>query len=211
MTRRWRDRKDFYYFKAKAEGYRSRAAFKLKQIIKKFKVIRRGDVVVDLGAAPGGWLQVAREAVGSKGFVIGVDLVPITPLPWKNVKTIELDVTSKNAAEKIRELLPRGSADVLLSDLAPKVSGIWDLDNARQIFLAEKALEIADQVLRAGGNAVIKIFQGSLTDDFLKKVKKSFRIVKLYKPPASRKESAEIYVIAIGMRRKPHKSSREEH
>ncbi|MCS7385910.1 MAG: RlmE family RNA methyltransferase [archaeon GB-1867-005] len=205
--RRWRDKKDFYYLKAKAEGYRSRAAFKLKQILKKFKLIKKGDVVVDLGAAPGGWLQVAREAVGNKGVVVGVDVASISPLPWPNVKTMLLDVTSKDAAKEIRKLLPKGSADVLLSDLAPKVSGIWDLDHARQIFLAEKALDIAKQILRPGGNAVIKIFQGSMTEDFIRKIKQTFKVVKLYKPPASRKESAEIYIIAISMKRGPCESS----
>ncbi|RLE47721.1 MAG: 23S rRNA (uridine(2552)-2'-O)-methyltransferase [Candidatus Methanomethylicota archaeon] len=205
--RRWRDKKDFYYLKAKAEGYRSRAAFKLKQILKKFKLIKKGDVVVDLGAAPGGWLQVAREAVGNKGVVVGVDVASISPLPWSNVKTMLLDVTSKDAAKEIRKLLPKGSADVLLSDLAPKVSGIWDLDHARQIFLAEKALDIAKQILRPGGNAVIKIFQGSMAEDFIRKIKQTFKVVKLYKPPASRKESAEIYIIAISMKRGPCESS----
>ncbi len=192
-----RDRRDYYYRRAKEEGYRSRAAYKLKEIAKRFRIFRRGFVVVDLGAAPGGWLQVAREYVGEKGFVLGVDIDPIEPLSWNNVRVVQLDVTSPNAAETIKSLLPGKCADVVLSDLDPKVTGVWSLDHFRQIFLAKKALEISREVLRIGGHAVIKVFQGEELGEFMREVKKVFRRVKLIKPRASRKHSAEIYVICI--------------
>ncbi len=192
-----RERRDYYYKKAKIEGYRSRAAYKLKEIFKRFKVVKKGFIVIDLGAAPGGWLQVAREFVGEKGFVLGVDLAPIKPFSWKNVKTMQLDITSEEAINVIKESLPKNYADLVISDLAPKVSGVWSLDHFRQIFLAEKALEIAEKILRPGGNIVIKVFQGELLPDFIRKVKKLFRKVKLVKPKASRKHSAEIYVIGL--------------
>lgn len=207
---RWKNRHDFYYRKAKSEGYRSRAAFKLKQIIEKFKIIREGDVVVDLGAAPGGWLQVARKSVGKRGFVLGVDICEIEKLPWKNVKTARLDVTAPNITDEIQKILPR-KADVLLSDLSPKVTGIWELDHARQIFLSEKALEIALKILRERGNAVIKVFQGEMMKEFIDKVETSFKKVRLFKPPASRKGSAEIYVIGFSLKREFHKSSQLGH
>lgn len=197
---RWKDRHDFYYRRAKIEGYRSRAAFKLKQIIEKFKVIRKGDIVVDLGAAPGGWLQVAREIVGERGFILGVDIAEIRGFPWKNVKTVKMDITSPNIIEEILKILPR-KADVLLSDLSPKVTGIWELDHARQIFLSEKALEIALKILREGGNTVIKVFQGEMMKEFLIRMKKNFRRVRLFKPPASRKSSAEIYAIGLSLKK----------
>jgi len=202
---KWKNRHDFYYRKAKSEGYRSRAAFKLKQIIEKFKVIKEGDVVVDLGAAPGGWLQIAREKVGEKGFVLGVDIAEIRKLPWRNVKTIKFDITDPNIVKEIQKILPR-RADVLLSDLSPKVTGIWELDHARQIFLSEKALEIALKILKEGGNVVIKVFQGGMMQEFMEKMKVNFRKTRLFKPPASRKSSAEIYAIGFSLRREHHRS-----
>jgi len=188
---------DYYYRKAKVEGYRSRAAYKLKEINKKYNVIRKGDIVVDLGAAPGGWIQVSREIVGDKGLIIGVDINQIERFPWNNVITIQADITEKNIVEIIREAIPNGSmVDVVLSDAAPKISGIWDTDHARQIFIAENALKIAKELLKPDGRCVIKVFQGPLLNDFIDKVKREFMEVKIFKPNASRKESSEVYVIA---------------
>jgi len=187
---------DYYYRKAKIEGYRSRAAYKLKEINEKFKILKKGDVVVDLGAAPGGWIQVSREIVGEGGLVVGVDLNPIAKFPWSNVKTIQADITNPETVEKIKAMLPKGYADVVLSDVSPKISGAWDTDHARQIFLAGNALKIAVEILREGGICVLKVFQGCLLKEFLNEVKKYFEEVRMFKPKASRKGSAEIYVIA---------------
>ena len=196
-----RERKrDLYYRLAKKHGFRSRAAYKLKQMQKKYRIISRGDVVVDLGAAPGGWMQVAREAVGEKGFVLGVDLREIRPLGYENTATIKADVTEPDTPKKILDAIPR-KADVVLSDLAPNVSGIWELDHARQIELAEKALKIAEEVLKPEGNMLIKVFQGEMMEDFIRKLKRRFRHVKLVKPKASRSRSAEIYVLGFGFRK----------
>ena len=199
MPKSWvRERKrDLYYRLAKRHGFRSRAAYKLKQIQKKYRIISSGDVVVDLGAAPGGWMQVARELVGEGGFVLGVDLREVTPLGYENTATIKADVTEPDTPKRILDALPR-KADVVLSDLAPNVSGIWELDHVRQIELAEAALKIARGVLKPGGNVLIKVFQGELMDGLVRKVKRHFRRVKLVKPKASRSRSAEIYVLGFG-------------
>lgn len=196
MRHRERIRKDFYYKKAKAEGYRSRAAYKLKQINDKFRIIKEGDIVIDLGAAPGGWIQVAHEIVGEKGFILGVDIEYIKPLPWDNIRILQEDITDPAIGEKIKIKLTKEKADVILSDLSPKVSGNWNLDHEKQIYLSEKALEIALKVLKKRGHFLTKIFQGRTADDFILKMKRGFKYVRLFKPMASRKRSAEIYVIA---------------
>lgn len=189
-----RRKKDFYYFKAKEEGYRSRAAYKLKRINEKFKVIKKGDVVVDLGAAPGGWLQVAKEISG--GRVIGVDLQAIEPL--EGVETIKGDLRAQATIDGIMQIVEK--ADTVLCDASPDLSGIWSLDHARSIDLANAALEAAKKLLRLGGNFVVKVFQGDMYEDFLNTVKKYFTQVRAYKSEASRKESAEIYIVAKGFK-----------
>ncbi len=188
-----RRKKDFYYFKAKQEGYRSRAAYKLKRINEKFNVIKKGDIVVDLGAAPGGWLQVARELSGSR--VLGVDLQAIEPID--GVETIRGDMRARTTIERIAEKVEK--ADAVISDAAPDLSGNWSYDHARSIDLASAAFEAAKQILRSGGNFVVKVFQGDMYEGFLNKVKKEFFQVKAYKSEASRKESAEIYIVAKGL------------
>lgn len=198
MSSRWfeRRKRDHYYRRAKEENYRSRAAYKLKQAVKKYGFIKPGDVVIDLGAAPGGWLQVAREIVGDKGFVLGVDIKAIEPLGYENVYTLIGDITDPSILERIKAILPR-SADVVLSDVSPNISGIWELDHARQIELAECSLQIASSTLRKGGSFFVKVFQGELLEQFLKEVRALFSQVKIVKPEASRRESAEIYVLGL--------------
>lgn len=198
MSGRWleRRRRDIYYRKAKEENYRSRAAYKLKQILKKYSFIKPGDIVVDLGAAPGGWLQVAREVVGDRGFVIGVDIREIEPLNYENVYTIIGDIRETETLARIKAILSR-PADAVISDVSPNISGNWDLDHVRQIELAECSLKIALAILRAGGNFLVKVFQGELFNQFLKEVKTYFNQVKIVKPMASRKESAEIYILGM--------------
>lgn len=201
MTKAWiQERKrDYYYRKAKEEKYRSRAAYKLFQAVEKYHFIREGDVVVDLGAAPGGWTQAARKIVGPKGFVLGVDLKPIKPFPERNVKTVIGDITENETVRQILEILPR-KADVVVSDVSPNISGVWELDHARQIDLAQKALEIALQTLKPGGNFFVKVFQGDMLEDFVSAVRKHFMDVKIIKPKASRAKSSELFVLGLHLR-----------
>ncbi|MDF2956113.1 MAG: 23S rRNA U2552 -methylase RlmE/FtsJ [Candidatus Alkanophagales archaeon MCA70_species_2] len=194
-------RKDAFYRMAKEQGYRSRAAFKLLQINSKFNVIKKGYAVVDLGAAPGGWLQVAKEISG--GVVIGVDLQPIAKI--EGVETLRYDITSEDAFEKIKEVLRKFSCehvDVVLSDASPNISGIWSYDHFRSYELCEAALKIATKLLRSGGNFVTKMFQGEAYRDFYEEVRRNFAFTKAYSPQASRKHSAEIYIIGKGFKLK---------
>jgi 23S rRNA (uridine2552-2'-O)-methyltransferase len=193
-------KRDYYYKKAKEEKYRSRAAYKLFEAAQKYHFINYGDVVVDLGAAPGGWVQAARKIVGGKGFVLGVDLKPIEPFPQSNVKTIIGDITEEEIIEQILQMLPR-KADAVISDASPNISGIWEVDHARQIDLAQHALKIAMETLRPPGNFFVKVFQGDLLDDFVKKMKKHFEIVKIVKPKASRAKSSEIFLLGMRLKR----------
>jgi 23S rRNA (uridine2552-2'-O)-methyltransferase len=192
-------KKDYYYRKAKEENYRSRATYKLFQAVGKYRFMKEGDVVVDLGAAPGGWTQASRKIVGPQGFVLGVDLKPIEPFRERNVKTIIGDIMDEETITQILEVLPR-KADVVISDASPNISGIWELDHARQIELAQKALEIALKVLKPNGNFFVKVFQGDMLQDFIGKVKQHFRDVKVIKPKASRAKSSELFVLGLGLK-----------
>lgn len=185
---------------AKKEQYRSRAAYKLLQAAKKYHFIKPSDVVVDLGAAPGGWMQAARKIVGEDGIVLGVDLKQIQPMDFSNVQAIIGDITDLKTTEFIRALLPR-PADVVVSDVSPNVSGVWEVDHARQIDLARMSLQIAVAVLKPRGNVFVKVFQGSMLDEFLKEIKQHFSLVKLVKPKASRAKSSEIYMLGIGLKK----------
>ena len=194
------DRKrDYYYKKAKQEKYRSRASYKLFQAIKKYGFIENGDVVVDLGAAPGGWIQAARKTVGNKGFVLGVDLKPIEPFTQSYVRTIICDITDREALKQILEMLPR-KADAVISDAAPNISGIWEVDHARQMELSQQALEIAKEVLKPSGSFFVKVFQGDMLSDFIQKMKQNFVNVVLVKPEASRAKSAEIFILGRSLK-----------
>ncbi len=196
-------RREFYYREAQRIGYRSRATFKLKQIQEKFTVFKIGDIVLDVGAAPGGWSQIATEFVGIPGRVFAVDLDYIEPIDF--VISIQGDITDKKTHERLMTLIGE-PVDIIISDLSPKVTGNWSTDQARQIFLSEQALRLAvSGLLKQGGKFVSKIFQGDLYEQFLDIVKKLFTVVYLYKPKASRKGSAEIYVIAKGLKKGPLK------
>ena len=201
MPKAWiHDRKrDYYYKKAKAENYRSRATYKLSQAAKKYHFIRKDDVVIDLGAAPGGWIQAARKIVGKKGFVLGIDLEPIASFPQGYVRTIVADFTEPETLQKILDLLPR-KADVVLSDASPNISGIWEVDNARQIDLATEALKITLCISRPSGNFFVKVFEGDMLPGFVRMVKKHFEVVKLIKPKASRAKSSEMFLLALKLK-----------
>jgi 23S rRNA (uridine2552-2'-O)-methyltransferase len=193
-------KRDYYYRKAKEEKYRSRAAYKLFQAIEKYHFIKNGDVVVDLGAAPGGWTQAARKNVGSRGFVLGVDLKPVEPFPRSNVRTIIGDINEQETLEQILSMLPR-KADVVISDASPNISGIWEVDHARQIDLAHQSLKIALETLRPLGNFFVKVFEGDLLVDFINKVKRHFEVVRIIKPKASRAKSSEIFVLGMHLKK----------
>jgi 23S rRNA (uridine2552-2'-O)-methyltransferase len=193
-------KRDYYYKKAKEEKYRSRAAYKLFQAVEKYQFMERGDVVVDLGAAPGGWVQASRKIVGSKGFVLGVDLKPIEPFSRSNVRTIIGDISEQETQEQILSMLPR-KGDVVISDASPNISGIWEVDHARQIDLAHQALNIALETLRPSGNFFVKVFQGDMLSDFITEVKRHFEVVRIIKPMASRAKSSEIFILGIGLKK----------
>ncbi len=195
-------KREHYYRKAKKEKFRSRASYKLLQAVKKYGFIKPGNVVVDLGAAPGGWTQAAGKLVGDSGFVLAVDLKMIKPFDTPNIRTIIGDIAEPQAIQSILEFLPR-SADVVVSDVSPNVSGIWELDHARQIDLASQSLQIATSILRSGGNFFVKAFQGNTLNNFVDEVKQHFSFVKLVKPKASRSKSAELYVLGRNFRKKP--------
>jgi 23S rRNA (uridine2552-2'-O)-methyltransferase len=194
------ERKNEYYFKkAKEENYRSRSTYKLVQANEKYGFIQRNSIVVDLGAAPGGWIQAARKMTGKNGYVLGIDLKPIEPFTQEYIRTIIADFTEPGTIDVIMSFLRR-KADVVLCDAAPNITGVWEVDHARQIDLAEKALEIAQCVLRPSGSFFVKVFEGELLNDFMQTVKILFDEVKLVKPQASRQQSSEMYLLALGLK-----------
>jgi 23S rRNA (uridine2552-2'-O)-methyltransferase len=195
------NKREFYYRKAKAENFRSRACYKLFQAVKKYHFIKPGYVVVDLGAAPGGWTQTVIKLTKDSGFVLAVDVKTITNFKESNVLSIIGDITEEKTIENILRFLPR-SADVVVSDVSPNISGIWELDHERQIDLASHSLKIATSVLRPGGNFFVKIFQGRMINEFIKKTKENFSFLKLVKPKASRPKSAEIYLLGMNFKQK---------
>ncbi len=186
---------DHYFHRAKKEQYLARAVYKLQEIQAKHRLVRAGDRVLDLGAAPGSWMQLTSRLVGSKGLVVGIDLQPIShPFP-DHVVTLQQDIFDEAA---INDVLHRYSPfDVVLSDMAPKTSGIKSADAARSELLFERALDLACRSLRPGGHFLAKIFQGEEFHVLLLKAKRLFRRVKVVKPDASRKQSREIYILAM--------------
>jgi len=191
-------RKDAFYARAKQAGYRSRAAYKLLELARRYRLIERGDHVVDFGAWPGGWLQVAAELAGPRGVVVGVDLKPIEPLGGP-VTTIIGDARDESVLEQIRTRCA-GRVAVVLSDLAPALSGVRDRDIAQAMELAATAVAAAQQLLTPGGNLLLKLFTAPETDALVADVRRRFDSVKLTRPEATRKGSAEVYLVALGFR-----------
>jgi 23S rRNA (uridine2552-2'-O)-methyltransferase len=191
------ERKDRLYRKAKAEGLRSRAAFKLEDLDR--GLLRTGDRVLDLGCWPGGWLQVAARRVGDGGRVVGVDLRRLDPIPATNVRVIQGDVAEEATVEASARAL-EGPADVVLSDLSPALSGIRDRDEARASELVRIALGVTDRVLRTGGGFVCKIFMNSQYSEVRASIVRRFADVSATRSQATRRGSAELYVIALGFR-----------
>jgi 23S rRNA (uridine2552-2'-O)-methyltransferase len=198
-SQKWLERQlnDPYVARAKREGYRSRAAFKLLEIDEKFKILKPGQKIVDLGAAPGGWSQIAAKAVGPKGKVVGIDLLPIDPMA--GVEFIQLDFLDESAPGKLIEMLG-GPADVVMSDMAANTTGHKKTDHLRIIGLAEAAIYFAREILAPGGAFVAKVFQGGTENQLLADLKRDFAVVRHVKPAASRADSAELYVLATGFR-----------
>lgn len=188
---------DRYFKNAKQEGYRSRAAYKLLELQQRYRLMGPGDAVVDLGAAPGGWLQVAAKIVGPNGKVIGVDLQPIKTLNERNIITLEGDIATTEIQQKIKELIG-GPADSVISDLAPKLSGVRDADMARCLELNQTALNIAVNLLRPGGTLLIKSFISNDLHSFTAGLKRYFSLVQRTKPEATRRGSSEFYFYAKG-------------
>jgi len=202
-SQRWLERQlnDPYVAAARREGYRSRAAFKLIEIDDKHRLLRPGLRVVDLGAAPGGWSQVAAErvqAVEGKGQVVAIDLLPLTPIP--GVIALEGDFMEAAAPNRLKALMRAGGADVVLSDMAAQGTGHTRTDHLRIMGLAEAAAEFALEVLAPGGSFVCKVFQGGSERALLERLKQAFASVRHIKPPASRAGSAELYVAALKFR-----------
>jgi len=185
---------DPYVKQAQKDGYRSRSAYKLIQLNDKDRFLHANTLVVDLGSAPGGWCQVAGRIVGKKGRVVATDILPMDALP--NVEFIQGDFTDEAVLAQVLEALGGAKPDVILSDLAPNISGIDSADQAGSMYLVELALDMVRQTLKAGGTFVTKVFQGSGTDEYLKQVRKSFGKVSVRKPEASRSQSREVYYVA---------------
>ena len=201
-SQRWLERQlnDPYVARAKREGYRSRAAYKLLEMDEKHKLFRSGQRVVDLGAAPGGWAQVAARKIGSaegKGRVVGIDLLPIETLP--GAEFVELDFLAPEAPDRLIEMLG-GPADVVMSDMAANATGHKKTDHLRIVDLAEAAADFARAVLAPGGAFVAKVLQGGTEGALLADLKRDFATVRHVKPAASRADSAELYVLATGFR-----------
>ena len=190
--------RDHYFRKAKAEGFRARSAFKLEEVARRFALLRPGARVLDLGAAPGGFLQVVAEAVGPSGLAVGVDLVPLRPFkqPW--VRTGVVDVVADDALDALDRISP-GPYDAVLSDLAPKTSGIRGTDEARSLRLAERAREIARARGRPGSSFLVKVFMGGGFEAFREELRRSYAQVRVVRPEATRSASAEVYLVALGL------------
>ena len=193
-------RKDAFYARAKAQGLRSRAAFKLEELQREYRLLKPGDRVVDLGAWPGGWLQVSARLVGQRGRVVGVDVEPIPPLAnCPQVESLQADIESPEVVALVAEKLG-GRADVVLCDVAPKLTGIQDRDQAQARGLAERAIELAQLWLRPGGTLLIKLFMGGETQEIVSRLRKLFARVDVTRPDATRRGSSEMYAIARGFR-----------
>lgn len=198
-SRVWLQRQlnDPYVAAAQTEGFRSRAAFKLQQLDEQFHLLRRGMLVVDLGAAPGGWSQVAARIIGREGKLVGLDLLPIAPIEGADLA--QMDFLAPDAPDRLKVMLC-GPADLVLSDMAPSTSGHARTDHIRIMALAEAATEFAFEILAPGGAFVCKLFQGGSEKELLDRLKQRFDKVRHAKPPASRAESSETYLVAQGFR-----------
>lgn len=190
-------KRDLYRRLAREQGYKSRAAFKLIEANERYGFLRRGGRVLDFGSSPGGWLQVASEAVGAEGLVVGVDVAP-NRVKEKNVVSLKMDVNDPAFASKAAGALG-GKADVFLSDLSPSVTGVWELDQTRQVDLTMKVLELAGELLKTGGCLFCKLFEGAGSQGVRDELRRRFKTVRVIKPAASRNASSELYYFCEGL------------
>ncbi len=184
---------DEFVKRAQQLGYRSRAVFKLLEIDEKDHLLRPAATVVDLGAAPGGWSQIAADQVGERGRVVALDILPMDPLP--GVEVLTGDFTEQSVLDELLAMLEGRAVDLVLSDMAPNISGMKSVDQPRAIYLAELALDFAKRTLRPGGDLLVKVFQGAGSDDLMREFRNCFEKVTVRKPKASRARSAEIYLL----------------
>ena len=193
------DPKDFYFRKAKKEGLRARSAFKIDEILRRHRLLSKGDAVLDLGAAPGGFLQILADAVGEEGVAVGVDLEPVRNLgkPW--VRTAVVDLLAPDALERIRAL-HAGAFNLVTSDMAPKTIGVKITDEARSLELVRMALRVAEATLVPGGAFVAKVFMGGDFPGLKKELQARFETVQIVRPQATRESSYEVYVLGKGYR-----------
>lgn len=185
---------DQYVTRAQQEGYRSRATYKLLEIDGKDKLLKKGMVVVDLGAAPGGWTQVAADRVGDSGVVVALDILPMDPVPGAEV--LQGDFREEEVLQQLLDTLGGRPVDLVMSDMAPNISGMKTVDQPRAMYLVELSLDLAKTVLKPGGDMLVKVFQGEGFEDFIKACRANFRKVIIRKPAASRPRSREVYVLA---------------
>ncbi len=201
-------KKDGAYREAKSQGYRARSALKLKQIHNKFRILKTGTTVIDIGASPGGWTQVAAQKVGPGGKVIAVDIVDMEPLDMENVIFIKGDIMDERTVEHIMEIA--GQVTSVISDMAPKTTGIADLDRGRSAILASMALEVARKTLKPGGIFLTKIFQSAESEELFLEMKQEFAYTKRFRPPSTRKRRVELYLIGKGFRMQAHEQGLED-
>jgi len=195
---RWKRRQetDPYVQRARQEGWRSRAVFKLEEIQQRDKLMKKGSVVVDLGCAPGGWCQYAVQQVGTNGRVIGLDILDMPPL--EDVEFIQGDFTEDDVLQQLQSCIGDQPVDLVMSDMAPNITGTRSVDQPRSMYLVEIALELAFEVLRPGGHFATKVFHGEGFDDLVKLTRQRFKTVRVRKPKASRPDSRETYLVATG-------------
>ncbi|MEN8170911.1 MAG: 23S rRNA (uridine(2552)-2'-O)-methyltransferase RlmE [Pseudomonadota bacterium] len=186
---------DEFVARAQQEGYRSRATYKLLEINEKDQLLKRGMTVVDLGAAPGGWSQIAADIVADEGMVVALDLLPMDALP--GVEVLEGDFQEEEVFNQLLATLDSRPVDLVMSDMAPNMSGMRSIDQPKAMYLCELTLDLARNVLKPGGNMLLKLFQGEGSEEFIKECRKNFRKVVIRKPAASRARSREVYVLAL--------------
>lgn len=187
---------DEYVKKSQQDGFRSRAVYKLKEIQEKDRIIKPDMKVIDLGAAPGGWSQYATQLIGKNGRIVASDILPIDPLPF--VEFVQGDFREDDVLQELLKVLGSDKADLVISDMAPNMSGVGAVDQPRAMYLCELALDMSQQVLKPGGTFLVKLFQGVGSEEFLREVRHNFKQVKIRKPAASRPRSREVYVLAQG-------------
>jgi 23S rRNA (uridine2552-2'-O)-methyltransferase len=199
MNKRWLEerKKDIFVKLAKDKGFRSRAAFKLLYIQKKYNIIKKGDIIIDLGAAPGGISQAASQLTGDKGLVISIDIKPIKPFKEKNIKILQKDINDPFLIKEIFKITNGKKVDVIISDVSPHLSGIREIDIAKQLDLAYRCLEIANELLKENGYFIIKLFESPEAKEFEKNILKKYKLIKKEITPATRKGSSEFFYILL--------------